>query len=351
MRPSIYSTEENGVFGAVAELTTVTDHTHSDVDVSVVVVTWNARRFIAECLASLEQAKSTLAIEIVVVDNASSDGTAEIVRRNFPGVRLIESGKNLGFAKGNNVGISYCRGRYICLINPDVNVPPECIPLLCRYMESDPDVGIVGPRLLEWDGKPGRSTMRFPTLWNSFCRATAVDRLFSRSRALGGFLMSDFQPDRPENVDVLNGWFWMVRREALAEVGVLDRRLFMYGDDLDWCHRFRQAGWRVVLYPGAQATHYGGGTTERAPVRFSIERERANLQYWQKFHGRTSTLAYRAICSLNHLIRIAGYLALAGLSRRKRSDAVLKRRRSAACLLWLVRLNSTESEVQDERVN
>ena len=325
------------------------DHPLRPVDASILIVAWNAERFIKECLAMIEAGTGDLSTEIVVVDNASSDGTGEIVQRDFPSVHLIQNETNLGFAKGNNVGISFCRGRYIYLINPDVSVPPECIPALFRYMELNPDVGIVGPRLLGPDGRPGRSTMKFPTLWSTFCRAVALDSLFKSSRIFGGFLMSDFQPHQPVDVDILNGWFWMVRREALQEVGVLDRRLFMYGDDLDWCHRFRQAGWRVVLYPGAEARHYGGGTTERAPVRFAIEREHSNLQYWEKYHGRMSTRGYRTICGLNHFIRFVGYTALAALSHRNRSKAVLNRRKSAACLLWLAGLKSTEVEVQDER--
>lgn len=331
--------------------TALEDREDDGIEVSILVVAWNASRFISGCLASLETATGGLAMEIVVVDNASSDDTAEIIRRDFPGVRLIESKKNLGFAKGNNLGIGFCRGKYLALVNPDVDVLPDCIPNLREFMERNPDVGMAGPQLLDWDGKPGRSTMKFPTLWNLFCRAVALDRIFSKSRAFGGFLMSDFHPDKPEDVDVLNGWFWMVRREALEEVGVLDRRLFMYGDDLDWSHRFHQAGWRVVLFPGAQARHYGGGTTGRAPVRFLMERERANLQYWQKFHGPASTLAYRAVCAGNHLIRAAGYALIGLVWPEKRSSAIAKRKKSAACFLWLITLNQAETEVQDERAS
>jgi len=336
---------------AEGEVIVEKDHALSRVDASILIVAWNAERFIKDCLATIEAGTGGLSTEIIVVDNASSDRTGDIVQRDFPGVRLLRTPTNLGFARGNNFGIPYCRGRYIYLINPDVTVPPDCIPALFRYMELNPDVGIVGPRLLNPDGTPGRSTMRFPTLWNLFCRAVALDSLFKNSRLFGDYLMTNFRPDHAEDVDILNGWFWMVRREALLEVGMLDRRLFMYGDDLDWGRRFRQAGWRAVLYPGAEAKHYGGGTTERAPVRFAIERERSNLQYWEKFHGRASTLAYRVICGLNHFIRMVGHTGVAVLSPGKRSSAIRKQKRSAACFLWLAGLKSTESEVKDERVS
>jgi len=337
------------MFGAETASTAEAKSDRTEIDVSIVIVAWNAKRFIRDCLTSINASRETLSMEIVVVDNASSDGTGEVVERDFPHVKLVKSEKNLGFARGNNAGLALCRGKYLCLVNPDVIVQPDCIRLLCAHMEHDLDVGLAGPQLLDWDGKPGRSTMRFPTLWNLFCRAVALDRVFSKSRAFGGFLMSDFRPDAPVDVDILNGWFWIVRREALQEVGVLDRRLFMYGDDIDWSHRFHQGGWRVVLYPDAQAKHYGGGTTERAPVRFLVERERANFQYWTKFHGRTSTLTYRAICSVNHMIRITGYILL-HMVRPKRQDILVKRDKSLASLRWLLTLKFGESEVMDETV-
>jgi hypothetical protein len=332
------------------EMATGEDRALSRVDASILIVAWNAGRFIKDCLATVKAGTGSLAAEIIVVDNASSDGTGDMVREGFGDVRLIRTPTNLGFAKGNNFGLPYCTGKYIYLVNPDVTVHPECIPALFRYMELHPDVGIVGPRLLNPDGTPGRSTMRFPTLWRMFCRAVAIDSLFKRSRVFGGFLMRDFRPNQPVDVDILNGWFWVVRREALQEVGVLDRRLFMYGDDMDWCYRFRQAGWRAVLYPLAEATHYGGGTTLRAPVRFAVEKERSFVQYWEKYHGKASTLFYRAISIFNHFIRLMGYTVVAGLPHQGRPIAVLKRRRSMACLLWLAGLESTEGEVKDERV-
>jgi GT2 family glycosyltransferase len=216
-------------------------------------------------------------------------------------------------------------------------------------MESHLDVGMVGPQLLDWDGKPGRSSMRFQTLWSLFCRAVALDRVFSKSRALGGFLMSDFYPEKPVDVDILNGWFWMVRREALFEVGALDRRFFMYGEDMDWSRRFHQAGWRVVLCPDAKARHYGGGCSEIAVDRFLIEREKANLQCWRKVHGGLSTLVYRAICCMNLFLRVLGFTLLVWFSPQKRPGAIVKQRKSAACLRWFVTLKSWNLTVQDEQ--
>ena len=126
-------------------------------DLSIVIVTWNVKKYIEECLSSLGRADMSLSTEIIVVDNASTDGTAELIRAQFPHVRLIETGANLGFARGNNVGIKLATGRYVCLINPDVNVPPECLPKMYRYMEEEPAVGLLGPKMLGPGGEVRRS--------------------------------------------------------------------------------------------------------------------------------------------------------------------------------------------------
>ena len=216
-------------------------------EISVVIVTWNARAYTEECLGSLFSGNLEQRVEVIVVDNASTDGTPEMIRSAFPKVNLIETGANLGFAKGNNIGIRHASGNYICLINSDVNVPPDCLSKLRQYMEQNPRVGLVGPKMLGPDGTARRSGMRFPSVWNSFLRAFALDSMFKGSKLFGGLLMSDFKFDRTRDIEVLNGWFWMTRKEALDEVGPLDERFFMYGEDIDWCKRFQLAGWRVVF--------------------------------------------------------------------------------------------------------
>ena len=312
----------------------------SRIDLSIVIVTWNARDFTLQCLKSLQQQDSALSTETIVVDNASSDATADMIRRDFPYVRLVENDRNLGFPKGNNVGISLAKGKYILLINPDVIVSPTCLGRLVRYMEHDPSIGLLGPRILAPDGAVQRSTMRFPTVWNSFCRALALDSLFRGSRIFGGFLMSDFAHDKTMDVDILNGCFWLVRREVLNQVGLLDEQLFMYGDDLDWCYRFHEAGFRVVFYPQAESVHYGGGTTASAPTFFYIEYRRANLQFWKKHHGRLAAFSYLLTVWLHEVVRVLGHGALYCFKGSARHDAGFKVRRSLACLAWLSRSRS-----------
>ncbi len=306
--------------------------------ISIVIVTWNCKKFAAECLDSLRSYSQEPQAEIIVVDNASWDGTADLVRDSYPWVLLIRNKDNLGFTKANNIGIRESSGKYVCLINPDVQVLDGCIEKMVAYMEENPRIGLLGPRMLGADGKSYRSYMGAPTLWRIFCRALALDVLFPQSKLCGGFLMPYFNRERIADVDVLNGWFWMTRRKALNQVGLLDERLFMFGDDLDWSKRFHDAGWRVVYFPVAESFHYGGGTTARAPVRFSVEMQRANFQYWQKNYSRASQLVYLVIVWIHQAVRFVGYSLLFLAAKSRRTAATFKVKRSLACMLWVIGL-------------
>lgn len=304
--------------------------------ISIVIVTWNCKKFIAECLDSLRPLRHNPEIETIIVDNASWDGTPELVRDCYPDVMLIRSQENLGFTKGNNLGIRKTSGKYLCLINPDVRVLDGCIEKMYEYMENNPQVGLLGPRMLNSRGKSDRSYMGAPTLWNLFCRALALDTCFPGSKILGGFLMNYFDRNQIAEVDILNGWFWMARSGALNQVGLLDEELFMYADDLDWSKRFHKAGWKVVYFPAAESIHYGGGTTDRAPIRFTVEMHRANFQYWQKNYGKMSQFIYRLIIGLHHCVRLAGYSLAFLKPGSSRAGIRFKLRRSVVGLQWTI---------------
>jgi hypothetical protein len=275
-------------------------------------------------------------MEIIVVDNASQDGSAEFVASHFPGVQLIYHQANLGFAKANNVGIAASRGRYLCLVNSDVKVLPGCITRLVDYCERDREAGIVGPRIIGGDGKPQRSCRGFPGLWNMLCRALALDSIFPRSKWFTGYSLSHWGQDSLGPVDMLSGCFWLVRREALGEVGLLDESFFMYGEDMDWCKRFWQSGWRVVFVPAAEAVHYGGASSSNAPVRFYIEKQRAELQYWKKHHSSFAVGCFFVISCLHLLVRAIGYSLALVVGRSPRKTCLYKMRRSVACLRWML---------------
>ena len=310
-------------------------------DVSIVVVTWNAKLYVLECLESLYAHPSSRATEIIVVDNDSSDGTPEAVRAEFPRVKVIQNRTNMGFANGNNIGMATAKGRYLCLVNSDVAVPAGCIDTMLNYLEEHPRVGLLGPRMLAPDGSTGLSVKNFPTVWNTFCCALGLHSLFPNSRVLGGFEPRSFPYSNTSDVEVVSGWFWVVRREAIAEVGGLDERFFMYGEDIDWCRRFREAGWRVVYCAAAEALHYGAASSSRTPARFYVEMYRANLQYFRKHHAKAWVLAYQSVICLHQAVRVTSYALLFCLNPERRSDTVFKVKRSWSCLAYLTGLSSS----------
>ncbi len=298
---------------------------------SIIIVSWNAKHYLAQCLDSLAHQVQPCNSEIVVVDNASSDGSYELVRDNFPDVKLIQTGRNLGFARANNIGMAQVRGKYVCLINSDVILREHCLSGLRNYMDQHPEIGILGPRILNPDLSIQESCKEFPTLWNSFCRALALDSLFRHSPTFSGSLMRYFAHDEIRPVDILSGCFWVVRRAALGQVGPLDEEFFMYAEDKDWCKRFWDAGWSVVYFPGAEAIHFGAASSSREPVRFYLEMNRANLLYWKKHYGRAQQLAIRAVMLLHESLRIAGSGLLFVMRPRRRASLSYNLRRSLAC--------------------
>jgi GT2 family glycosyltransferase len=309
--------------------------TSTTVDISVVIVGWNARHYLELCLESLAAAPPRRSVEIFVVDNASTDGSTEMIEVRFPHVKLIRSSENLGFAKGNNVAIRQCRGRYIALVNPDVIVLPGCLDSLADFLERNPKVGNVGPRVLNPDRTLQCSCRRFPTLWNNFCSATGLATAFKGSRFFFGEHMFSFPHDQTMAVDILVGCFSMVRREAFAAVGLLDEDLFMYGDDVDWCRRCWNAGWQVVFYPGAEAIHDRGKITAPYPVRFAVAQQRSVIHYWTKHHGFFGAWGFRGILFFNHFLRYT-FAALGLRHSQGSAQNEVRKKVSGACLRELL---------------
>jgi GT2 family glycosyltransferase len=276
---------------------------NTPVDISVVIVAWNAKKYVELCLQSLVDAPPRRSMEVFVVDNASADGTLEMIETHFSWVKLIKSPENLGFSRGNNVAIRQTAGRYVALVNPDVIVLPDCLDALADFLDKNPKVGNVGPRVFNPDMTQQSTCRRFPTLWNNFCSASRLEGIFKGSRFFAGEHMFYFPHDRTLSVDVIVGCFSMIRREALDQVGLLDEGLFMYGDDVDWCRRARNAGWDVVFYPSARAIHDRGKTTAPFPVHFAVAQQRSVLHYWTKHHTTFGVMGIKGIMFFHHALR------------------------------------------------
>ncbi len=299
--------------------------------ISVIIVSWNTRGLLKDCLNSVGIPGDSLVQEVIVVDNASSDGSPDMVAEEFPEVTLIRSKENLGFARGNNLGIGRASGSWLALVNSDVVVHPGCLEQLANYLDTHSDVGLAGPRVIGRDGRLQPTWRQLPTIWTTACRSLALDKIFSRvsKRKLNQWVNGD-----PVHVEVLSGCFWVARREAVAQVGGLDERFFFYAEDLDWCKRFGDAGWKVVFVPAATATHYGGGSSGAAPLRYSIELLRANLAYWRKHHGVMGLAFFFFLSVIHHTTRllIRGVETIFG----RGLDSAYKCRRSLVCLQWLL---------------
>ncbi len=304
----------------------------ASLDISVVIVGWNAKHYLELCLQSLAAEPPRRSMEVLVVDNASTDGSSEMIEAKFPWVKLIRSAENLGFSRGNNLAIRQCRGRYIALVNPDVIVLPGCLDALADFLDQHPRVGNVGPRVFNPDMSQQSTCRRFPTLWNNLCSATALATKFKNSRRFAGEHMWFFPHDRTLAVDVLVGCFSMIRRETFEAVGPLDENLFMYGDDVDWCRRCWNAGWEVVFYPGAQAIHDRGKITSQYPVRFALAQQASVLYYWSKHHGYWGVVGIRSIMLFHHVVRY-GITTLLGFVRPQGSAGNNVRKQvSGACV-------------------
>jgi GT2 family glycosyltransferase len=304
---------------------------------SIIIVSWNARKHLVNCLNSI-LANERGRCEIIVVDNNSTDGSPEMVESQFPHVKLIRNKENLGFARANNIGIRVCTGRYICLINSDVIVLDGCIDKLMEFMSKNPSIGMAGPRILNPDHSLQFSCFHFPGIRNNLSQALGLNKLFPKSPFFSEQTMKYWAHDCERKVDVLNGCFWIVRREAIDKVGLLDEKFFFYGEDIDWCKRFNDAGWDVKFYPGAEAIHFGGASSGNAPVRFYIELQKADLQYWEKHHGLFGRYAYAMIILFRQTLRII-YGAVRYVIRPPERDVIsFKLKRSLACIRWLLHI-------------
>lgn len=297
------------------------------VDLSFVIVSWNARARLIECIRSIAAIPASISREIIVVDNASDDGSANAVEKLFRGVTLIKNSGNLGFAKASNQGISKSSGKYVLLVNSDIIILNNCVERMRSYMESDNRAGMLGPRVLNADMTLQPTIRRTPSLSRSLLLAFGLNALMPG--------LETATHDGLKEVDGISGCMMMVRREAIDEVGLFDERFFIYAEDKDWCKRFRAAGWKIMYYPYAQAVHYGGASSSRAPVKFHIEMQRANLQFWEKHGGRLAREAYRHIAIIHQLVRIARSAPLM-LVPSHRESAFFKLKKGVACAKWLL---------------
>jgi len=236
-------------------------------DVSVIIVNYNVRDFLHQSLLSIQKALKGIRSEVFVIDNASDDGSAEMVRQRFSRIQLIANTANLGFAKANNIALKKARGKFLLLINPDTIVQEDTIRVMMEFLQNHPEAGLAGCKILNPDGSFQPACRRgFPTPWVAFTRIFGLSKLFPKIKLFGKYNLTYLNTEETYPVDAVSGSFMMVRKETFEQVGGLDESYFMYGEDLDWCYRIRQAGWRIFYVHSTQIIHYKGESTRRSSL-------------------------------------------------------------------------------------
>jgi N-acetylglucosaminyl-diphospho-decaprenol L-rhamnosyltransferase len=259
-------------------------------DLSIVIVNWNVRELLRRCLDSVAGSskggnENRLSLQLIVVDNASSDGSVEMLRSEFPHVELIVNDRNLGFTRGNNQGISVSDGRNVLLLNPDTEVLDNALGEMVAYMDEYPGVGALGPQLIYADGRVQSSRRRFPGLDTAFLESTFLQQSFPHNSILRRYYVLDWAEDETQEVDWLVGACLLMRRKALDEVGPLDERFFMYSEEMDWCYRAKKQGWKVVYLPAARVIHHEGKSSEQVLPMRHIQFQRSKVLFFKKHRG------------------------------------------------------------------
>jgi len=347
-------------------------------DLSIVIVSWNVCDLLQRCLRSIytreagsageaaggaegstaarSRTPAGLALQVIVVDNASSDGSAKMVQEQFPNVRLVVNRSNRGFPAANNQGIAVADGRYVLLLNPDTEIKAHALTRLVDFGDQHPDVGIIGPQLLNPDGSVQSSRRRYPTLATAFLESTwlqpAITDLQSHRVAAGltaplhhvlqRYYVSDQPDDVIQDVDWITGAAMFARGEVIDEVGLMDEGFFMYSEELDWCRRFREAGWRVVYLPTAQVVHHVGKSSEQVVAARHIHFQTSKVRYFRKYHGALAAeiLRWYLLASYACQIVVEGAKWLLGHKRSLRAHRVSAYRQVLASRLfgrWLER--------------
>lgn len=292
-------------------------------DVTIVIVNWNTREILRDCLRSVYQNAGLLDFDVIVVDNASSDGSVEMIQTEFDKVQLIANSDNRGFATANNQGIAVATGRYVLLLNSDTIVLDGALVKSVAFADAHPDAAVVGCRVLNRDLSMQPTCFMYPSVLNLAIAVPYLNRLFPRNRVFGREAMTWWDRDDVRDVEVVTGCFMLVRREALDRVGPMDADYFMYGEETDWCWRFRRAGWRLMFTPSGEIIHLGGQSTAQVKPRMLLQLRSGVLLFFRKQRSRP---AYWAACLLTALwfgVRIPAWGLNALLSKRNRADSLL----------------------------
>jgi GT2 family glycosyltransferase len=269
-----------------------------DLDLSITICSWNTLKDLDACLRSLEDERATVQFEVIVIENASDDGSPQMVQDKYPWVNLQVQSTNLGFGKGHNLGFGLAKGKVLVALNSDTVVHAGALASMAAFLSENPDIGIAGPKLLNPDGSLQLSCRRFPTPIAALFRNTPFGKLFPKNRFTREYLMSDWAHDEPRDVDWVSGAALFLSRDAYAKIGGFDERFFMFLEDVDICKRAHEAGFRVVYYPKAVITHAIGRSTDLAANAMIRQFHQSMMLYYKKHNLRQMPVLARPFAAI-----------------------------------------------------
>jgi len=261
-------------------------------ELSIVIVSWNVRQDLIQCLESLYKYPASGTSEVIVIDNASTDGTIDAIATKFPQAIVIVNNRNSGFAAANNQGIERAQGKYILLLNPDTTVHSGSLDILIRFMNENEDVGICGPQLLNKDGTIQPSVRCFPTFRGALYRHTVLRYLRIFRKEYKKWLMKDFDCKTGIEVDQVMGAALLVRKAVVDGIGIMDETFFMYYEEVDLCYRAKQGGWKVAFVPDAKITHLAGKSSGQIPVEKRMMMLASLIKFFRKHRGKNTTALF-----------------------------------------------------------
>ncbi len=262
---------------------------------SICIVNHDNKAVLRRCLESIERTAAGIPHETIVVDNASQDGSAAMVRERFPRVAVLVNRDNAGYGAALNKAIRRSRGDRLLFLNEDVEILPGALRTTLDFINSRSSAGIAGCRILDRNGETQRSCRSFPTPGNLLFESFYLDKLFSNHRLFGRPYLSHFRYDSVREVDVVLGAFMMVKRETMRDTGGFDERFFMYSDESDFCLRAKRAGWKTLYCPDASVVHLGGESTKSKPISYFIELHKSHHRFIRKHHGPIALAAAKAV--------------------------------------------------------
>ena len=286
-------------------------------DVSIIVVNWNTRDVTCNCLESVFRQTKDVGFEVILIDNASSDGSVERIRKDFPQVTLIANDGNRGFAAANNQGMGIAKGRYVLLLNPDTIILDEAVQKTIAFADSFTDIGVVGCQVWLNDSEIQQTCFSFPSVGSLFLQETGLRKIAPRSRLLGWSNYGWWDRTSQMDVDVISGMFMLVRHEVIDKVGMMDEAYYVYAEETDWCFRVHNAGWRCVFTPIASIVHLDGGSKSTGLVRVKmfVQMQKSILIFHRKNKGVISWFFARMIYILSMSMRFVLSIPLSVLSR------------------------------------